>query len=89
MSKKGNVYVGNELAGIIFETGEGYEFVYDEKYLEANNSQPISLKLPLQKEKFTSKVLFSFFDGLIPEGWLLQVATGYWKVKSNESKCTY
>jgi serine/threonine-protein kinase HipA len=84
MSKKGNVYFGNELAGIILETDEGYEFVYDEKYLEANKNHPISLTLPLQKEKFTSKVLFSFFDGLIPEGWLLQVATDYWKVKSND-----
>ncbi len=84
MSKKGNVYFGNELAGIISETDEGYEFVYDAKYLEANKDRPISLTLPLQKEKYTSKVLFSFFDGLIPEGWLLQIATDYWKVKSND-----
>lgn len=84
MSKKGNVYFGNELAGIVSETDEGYEFVYDAKYLEANKDRSISLTLPLQKEKFTSKVLFSFFDGLIPEGWLLQVATDYWKVKSND-----
>lgn len=84
MSKKGKVFFGNELAGIISETDEGYEFVYDGKYLEANKDQPISLTLPLQKEKFTSKVLFSFFDGLIPEGWLLEVATDYWKVKSND-----
>ncbi len=84
MGKKGYVYFGNELAGIISETDEGYEFVYNEVYLEANINQPISLTLPLQKEKFTSKVLFSFFDGLIPEGWLLQIATDYWKVKSND-----
>ena len=57
------------------ETDEGYEFVYDNKYLEANKNQPISRRLPLQKEKLTSKVLFSFFYGLIPEGWLLQIET--------------
>lgn len=84
MIKKGNVYFDNELAGIISETDEGYEFVYDEKYLKDNKNRPISLTLPLQKEKYTSKTLFSFFDGLIPEGWLLQVATDYWKVKSND-----
>lgn len=84
MSKKGYVYFGNELAGIVSETDEGYEFVYDAKYLEVNKDKPISLTLPLQKETFNSKVLFSFFDGLIPEGWLLQVATDYWKVKSND-----
>jgi serine/threonine-protein kinase HipA len=84
MSRKGNVYFGNELAGVVSETDEGYEFVYDDEYLKVNRNQPISLTLPLQKEKFTSKVLFSFFDGLIPEGWLLEIATEFWKVKSND-----
>ena len=28
----------------------------------------------MQENKYTGKVLFSFFDGLIPEGWLLEIA---------------
>jgi len=24
--------------------------------------------------------LFSFFDGLIPEGWLLNIASNHWKI---------
>ena len=32
------------------------------------------MTLPLQEEAYTSPVLFPFFDGLIPEGWLLDVA---------------
>ena len=40
--------------------------------------EELSLKsgvgLPLQEEAYTSHVLFPFFDGLIPEGWLLDVA---------------
>lgn len=36
--------------------------------------ETISLTLPLQKEAYRSPVLFPFFDGLIPEGWLLDVA---------------
>jgi len=35
------------------------------------DAQPVSLTLPLQAEAFVSPVLFPFFDGLIPEGWLL------------------
>jgi serine/threonine-protein kinase HipA len=29
-------------------------------------------------------VLFPFFDGLIPEGWLLDIATTNWKLNSND-----
>ena len=36
--------------------------------------------LPLQKEEYTSKTLFSFFDGLIPEGWLLDIVSHNWKI---------
>lgn len=60
MSKKGNVYFGNELAGIISETDEGYEFVYDNKYLEANKDRPVSLTLPLQKKNLPVKYCFLF-----------------------------
>lgn len=37
-------------------------------------AEPISLTLPLRREAYQSTVLFPFFDGLIPEGWLLDVA---------------
>ena len=32
---------------------------------------------------YNSKVLFAFFDGLIPEGWLLDITVEYRKVKAN------
>ena len=84
MIKRGLVYFKDLLAGIIAETDEGYEFSYQASYLENENAQPVSLTLPLSSQKFESKVLFPFFDGLIPEGWLLDLATTHWKVKSND-----
>jgi serine/threonine-protein kinase HipA len=42
--------------------------------MEQKEGLPISLTLPLQEDSFVSPVLFPFFDGLIPEGWLLDVA---------------
>jgi serine/threonine-protein kinase HipA len=84
MSRKGLVYFKDMLAGIIAETDEGYEFSYDDDYLRNKNAQSISLILPLTPQKYESKVLFAFFDGLIPEGWLLDLATRHWKVKSND-----
>ena len=61
-------------AGILKETDEGYEYSYAPEYLSSADSQPVSLTLPLSDNLFKSPVLFPFFDGLIPEGWLLDVA---------------
>ena len=61
-------------AGILEETDEGYEFQYDKEYLADKAAAPVSLTLPLSEKPYKSPVLFPFFDGLIPEGWLLDVA---------------
>lgn len=62
------------LAGILTENDTGFEFVYLSSYLNREAAKPISLTMPLQAEAYKSPVLFPFFDGLIPEGWLLDVA---------------
>ena len=77
------VYIRNKFAGILKETDDGYSFLYDEDYLNKYNS-PISLTLPLQKEEYVSNTLFPFFDGLIPEGFLFDVATNNWKINPND-----
>ncbi|HTO34698.1 MAG TPA: HipA N-terminal domain-containing protein [Flavobacterium sp.] len=82
--RKAEVYYKNNLAGIITENDEGYSFQYDEKYLESKNSKPVSLTLPLQKQSYESKILFPFFDGLIPEGWLLNIAVSNWKINQRD-----
>ena len=74
------VYVREVFAGILKETDYGYSFVYDDDYLKNGNPTAVSLTLPLQEEEYTSKTLFSFFDGLIPEGWLLNIVSHNWKI---------
>ena len=74
------VYVREIFAGILKETDYGYSFVYDDDYLRSKNPTAVSLTLPLQEEEYTSKTLFSFFDGLIPEGWLLNIVSHNWKI---------
>ena len=78
------VYVRNTFAGILKETDEGYSFQYDTDYLQNENASAVSLTLPLRTEEYTSKILFPFFDGLIPEGWLLKVVTDNWKIDSRD-----
>lgn len=78
------VYVRDLFAGALKETDEGYSFQYDTDYLQAENPAIVSLTLPLQQEEYTSKTLFPFFDGLIPEGWLLNVVIDNWKLDSHD-----
>lgn len=72
--RQAQIYRKNILAGLLTEEGGEYIFRYDSDYLTSPKSAAISLTLPLQQEAYTSPVLFPFFDGLIPEGWLLDVA---------------
>jgi serine/threonine-protein kinase HipA len=72
--KRALIFYRDTLAGRLSESDEGYVFQYDEDYLFRQDAEPISLTLPLRSDIYQSPVLFPFFDGLIPEGWLLDVA---------------
>ncbi len=74
------VYIREDLAGILRETENGYSFLYDEEYRKRPGALAVSLTLPLREEPYESVVFFPFFDGLIPEGWLLELVTRNWKL---------
>ena len=78
------VFVRERLAGILSETDGGYSFLYDPLYLSDPSALAVSLTLPKQAEPFASKTLFPFFDGLIPEGWLLNVVASNWKIDAKD-----
>jgi serine/threonine-protein kinase HipA len=80
MMRKAKVLWNDTPAGILSESEEGFEFHYLPEYLENGSRHAVSLTLPLQTKPFTSHVMFSFFDGLIPEGWLLDIAQQTWKL---------
>ena len=82
--RKARVYVRDIFAGIIEETDMGYEFAYDAEYMESPEALNVSLTMPMREEPYTSRTLFSFFDGLIPEGWLLNVVAHNWKIDRND-----
>ena len=78
------VYVRDRYAGRLLETDEGYCFAYDPQYLNSEHACAVSLTLPLRPEPYTSRTLFPFFDGLIPEGWLLGVVSRNWKIDQRD-----
>lgn len=82
--REANVYVQDRFAGCLQETDAGYLFQYDEEHLASADPLPVSLTLPLSPEPYIQTTLFSFFDGLIPEGWLLDVASRNWKIDPSD-----
>lgn len=82
--KQGEIWVNNDLAGILIENEDGYHFRYSEEYLKNEDAIPVSLTFPLQTGSFHSDYLFPFFDGLIPEGWLLDIAQKNWKINPGD-----
>ena len=78
--RKATVYVQKMPAGRLEETEDGYRFAYFPEYCDREGAIAVSLTLPLRMEPYSSKVLYSFFDGLIPEGWLLRVTQETWKL---------
>ncbi|MFK7952865.1 MAG: HipA N-terminal domain-containing protein [Ekhidna sp.] len=81
--RKAKVLYQNEWAGALTEDEEGYHFQYEYEYF-AKKKEPVSLTLPLQKAPYHSNVLFPFFDGLIPEGWILDIVEKNWKVNEKD-----
>lgn len=79
--KRGKVYYKNHLAGIVTETNEGeYVFQYDNQYVKEYPNDFITFTMPVRVDPYTEKRLFPFFEGLIPEGWLLDIASENWKI---------
>ncbi|MCC7297864.1 MAG: HipA N-terminal domain-containing protein [Bacteroidia bacterium] len=83
--RQGWVKYNNILAGVLTEEENGeYQFVYDEKYAQTYPDQFITFHMPITTRPYRSKMLFPFFDGLIPEGWLLNIAAESWKINKND-----
>ena len=82
--RKAEIKVRDLAAGLLTQDENGYHFIYDPVYLASEDAEPVSLTLPLKAEPFDSNILFPFFDGLIPEGWLLDIAERNWKLNARE-----
>ena len=83
--RKAEVFYNADLAGILTETNEGdYFFEYDENYSKKFPEQFLTFTMPVYGKKFKDVRLFPFFEGLIPEGWLLDIAAENWKINRND-----
>ena len=80
--RKAVVYSNGIKAGILEETGTGYRFAYDKAFIKQN--VPVSVSLPLKEEAYESRQLFPFFQGLLPEGWFLDIVASTLKIDKDD-----
>jgi serine/threonine-protein kinase HipA len=82
--RKAEIKFNDKTAGWLSQDDNGFHFVYDIAYLKSEHPIAISLTLPLQEKPYTNNLLFAFFDGLIPEGWLLDIVEENWKLNTRD-----
>jgi len=82
--RKALVYLFDQPAGEVWEDETGFHFRYLPEHLARLDVQAVSLTLPLVADAYSSDMILPFFDGLIPEGWLLDIAGTYWKINPRD-----
>lgn len=83
--RKAEIYYKNDLAGYLTETDDGeYVFQYTADYVTQQPDQFLTFSMPVNNQPYKDSRLFSFFEGLIPEGWLLDIAAKNWKLNPND-----
>lgn len=85
MTRTAKIFVNDILAGLLTESSEGeFSFQYESDYLANESNNPVSLTLPKRETAYISDNLFPFFDGLIPEGWLMDIGIRNWKLNNKD-----
>ena len=83
--RKAAVYYKDFFAGTLLGTDVGeYIFQYDDNYIKEHADQFLTFTMPVRGTPYIDKRLFAFFEGLIPEGWLLDIASKNWKINQND-----
>jgi serine/threonine-protein kinase HipA len=83
--RRAEIYYKDSLAGLLTETDEGqYLFQYDKEYITKYPDRFITFSMPVTENLYSDNRLFPFFEGLIPEGWLLDIASNNWKINPND-----
>jgi serine/threonine-protein kinase HipA len=83
--RSAKIFYKDLLAGTLTETDDGdYVFQYEKNYVIDYPDQFITFTMPVTEKPYTENRLFPFFEGLIPEGWLLDIASINWKINKND-----
>jgi len=85
MGRRGIVRLDGLRVGTLEETEAGSRFTYDAGWVERSGAVPISQRLPMQPAVHEwPGGLHPFFENLLPEGWLLELAIHKLKVSAQD-----
>lgn len=84
-SRSAIVRLDGRRVGTLLEEDGAVAFQYDEAWLHNAKAVPVSLTLPLQSEPYVTAGLHPFFENLLPEGWLLEIATSKLKISKDDA----
>lgn len=79
--RKAVIFVHDKRAGVLIEDSTGgYQFTYDDNY----EGEPVSLTMPLANKNYSFAKFPSFFEGLLPEGIMLEGLLKIGKIDKND-----
>ena len=79
--RKAIIYVHNIRAGVLSEENSGgFQFTYDENY----EGEAVSLTMPISSTIYSFDKFPSFFEGLLPEGIMLEGLLKIGKIDKND-----
>ncbi|WP_299002237.1 HipA N-terminal domain-containing protein [uncultured Tenacibaculum sp.] len=83
--RQAKIFYDSIFCGVLTETNDGdFTFQYQEDYVKNYPNQFITFTMPVTNKIYKENRLFPFFEGLIPEGWLLDIASKNWKINKND-----
>lgn len=78
--RQAEIYVHDQLAGLLEETENGFDFTYQGDY----SGPPVSLTMPTKTRKYSFEDFPPFFEGLLPEGIQLDALLRTNKLDKND-----
>lgn len=84
-NRQAEVRLDGQRVGVLRETGRQVEFRYEAEWISNPKAVPVSLTLPVRAEPYLYEGLHPFFENLLPEGWLLELATKKLKISKDDA----
>lgn len=84
-TRRAVVRLDGQPVGTLVEAGRQVTFAYDAQWLARADAVPVSVTLPLRPEPYVTASLHPFFENLLPEGWLLELATRKLKISKDDA----
>ena len=84
MTRTSLVKLNGQLVGHLTDEEGETCFTYTPEWLALPGAVPVSLTLPLRREPYVHSGLHPFFENLLPEGWLFDMASRKLKISKDD-----